>query len=64
MKKILVDLHTHSTYSDGLFTPIELYKQIKSIAGDKQVIWSLTDHDSVDGYEELKNICKFFVTEL
>jgi len=56
MKKTLVDLHTHSTYSDGLFTPIELYNQIKTISGDKQVIWSLTDHDSVDGYEELKNI--------
>lgn len=56
MRNILVDLHTHSTCSDGVFSPVEVYKQIKKIAKNNQVIWSLTDHDSVDGYDYLKNL--------
>ncbi len=47
MKK--VDLHTHSTASDGTFSPSELVdlavkKGLSAIA--------LTDHDTVDGLEE------------
>lgn len=43
------DLHTHSRYSDGLYTPPELIraalrKQLKGIA--------LTDHDSLNGLTE------------
>jgi len=56
LEKILVDLHTHSTCSDGLFTPMEVYNQIKNIAKNNKLIWSLTDHDSVDGYDAIKNI--------
>lgn len=46
---MLVDLHLHSTYSDGRYTPTELvqvavYRNIRVIA--------LTDHDSWNGYKE------------
>lgn len=56
MDKILVDLHTHSTCSDGAYSPLDLYKKIKTIAGNRKVVWSLTDHDKVDGYKELEKI--------
>ncbi|MCX7841967.1 MAG: PHP domain-containing protein [Clostridia bacterium] len=45
----LIDLHTHSTISDGSMTPSELVRHAKS-AG--LVALALTDHDSVDGVEE------------
>ncbi len=47
MKK--VDLHTHSTASDGTYTPSELvdYAASKDLAAI-----ALTDHDTVDGLEE------------
>jgi len=46
----MVDLHVHSTYSDGTYTPIQLVdyaieKGLKAMA--------LTDHDTVDGLEEI-----------
>ncbi|MFA6815528.1 MAG: PHP domain-containing protein [Lentisphaeria bacterium] len=45
----MIDLHSHSTASDGTFSPKDivvtaLYKGLKAIA--------LTDHDTVDGLEE------------
>ena len=44
-----VELHTHSTFSDGVLTPTELV----SLASDKGVsLLSLTDHDSVAGLPE------------
>lgn len=44
-----IDLHVHSTCSDGTFTPTELvdYAMKKELAA-----FALTDHDSVDGLEE------------
>ena len=44
-----IDLHVHSTCSDGTFTPTELvnYALEKGLAA-----FALTDHDSVDGLEE------------
>lgn len=42
----MYDFHTHSTYSDGTFTPQELVDYAKA-QGIK--ILSLTDHDSIDG---------------
>lgn len=44
-----VDLHTHSTYSDGTFTPRELIsyaskKELRAVA--------LTDHDTLEGIPE------------
>lgn len=44
-----IDLHVHSTCSDGTFTPTELvnYALEKGLSA-----FALTDHDSVDGLEE------------
>lgn len=50
MKK--VDLHVHSTYSDGTFTPAELVKHSKEL---NISAFALTDHDTVDGIEEAVN---------
>ena len=44
-----VDFHTHSTCSDGTFTPTELIKHAKEI-GLSAI--ALTDHDTVDGIDE------------
>ena len=43
-----VDLHTHSTFSDGTFSPAELVKKAveKNLAA-----FALTDHDAVGGIE-------------
>lgn len=45
----MIDLHVHSTSSDGSFTPAELVKkaQEKGLAA-----FALTDHDTVDGIGE------------
>ena len=45
------DLHTHSTASDGQYTPAELAELVRK-RGTK--VWALTDHDNVDGVEEAK----------
>ena len=44
-----IDLHVHSTCSDGTYTPTQLvdYAMKKGLAA-----FALTDHDSVDGLEE------------
>lgn len=44
-----IDLHTHSTYSDGTRTPAELVDLAKE-AGLKAI--ALTDHDTMAGLEE------------
>lgn len=43
------DLHTHSTASDGQYTPTELVQLAKERGLD---VLALTDHDTVDGLEE------------
>lgn len=43
------DLHLHSAYSDGTCTPWELAKRVKE-AG--VALFSVTDHDSLEGAEE------------
>ena len=45
---MLVDLHTHSTASDGQYTPTELVELAKQ-HGLEAI--SITDHDTVDGTE-------------
>ena len=44
-----IDLHVHSTFSDGTFTPAELvdHAMEKGLAA-----FALTDHDSVEGLDE------------
>lgn len=46
-----VDLHTHTTCSDGLLTPTELVEQARSIP---LRALGITDHDSVQGIEEAR----------
>lgn len=43
------DLHTHSTASDGQYTPAELAELVKKRGAE---VWALTDHDSVRGIDE------------
>ena len=50
----LIDLHTHSTYSDGTLTPVEIIKLAEEI-NLKAV--ALTDHDTVSGIDDFLN-CK------
>lgn len=45
----MIDLHTHSTASDGSMTPAELVRHAK--ASGMEAI-ALSDHDSVDGVKE------------
>lgn len=49
----MIDLHMHSTYSDGTDSPIELLKKANDFGLE---IISITDHDKVDAHIELKNI--------
>lgn len=46
-----IDLHTHSVYSDGTYTPVEImnYAQEKGLSAV-----SLTDHDTIDGLDEAR----------
>lgn len=46
---MLVDLHTHSTFSDGRYTPAQL---VKMAAAAGIGLLAITDHDSVNGMEE------------
>ncbi len=45
----MIDLHTHSTFSDGTSTPEELINKAYSIGLSAL---ALTDHDTLDGLEE------------
>lgn len=49
----MIDLHTHTSYSDGADSLIELLKKAESINLE---YLSITDHDNCRAYEELKNI--------
>ena len=44
----LVDLHIHTTFSDGVFTPEEIVQQVLAVP---LVAFAVTDHDNVDGYK-------------
>ncbi|MBM4273018.1 MAG: PHP domain-containing protein, partial [Deltaproteobacteria bacterium] len=45
----LIDLHTHSTASDGSYRPAEVVQLAKE-GGLKAI--ALTDHDTIDGIPE------------
>ncbi len=50
----MIDLHSHSSASDGLFTP----KEAAEYAIQKKLkVWALTDHDTVDGLPEAAKTC-------
>ena len=50
-----IDLHMHSVYSDGTYTPSELvaFAKQKGLSA-----LSLTDHDTIDGLEEAQLYCR------
>ena len=48
-KEFFVDLHIHTNYSDGIFTP-EQVVEYASRVGLSAI--SITDHDTVDGVQE------------
>ncbi len=52
---IQIDLHTHSTCSDGLLTPTEL---VNHAASKGVAVLALTDHDSLSGLEEARVAAK------
>ncbi len=43
---IRLDLHTHSTASDGQYTPLEMVQKAND---EKLSYYALTDHDTIDG---------------
>jgi 3',5'-nucleoside bisphosphate phosphatase len=50
-KKVIVDLHSHTTASDGVLTPSALVKR----AVENQInVLAITDHDTVKGLAEAK----------
>ena len=50
-----IDMHIHSSYSDGTYSPIEIvdYAKAKNLSAI-----SLTDHDTIDGLEEAREHAK------
>ncbi|MBE3559475.1 MAG: PHP domain-containing protein [Ktedonobacteraceae bacterium] len=57
----IVDLHTHSNASDGLYAPSELLQQAKA-AGLR--VLALTDHDTTDGIAEAQRAAHALSIEL
>lgn len=49
MKKIFVDLHTHTSASDGTDSPAGL---VRRAAGQELAAVAVTDHDTLDGLDE------------
>lgn len=53
--KTYIDLHIHSTASDGTYSPTELVNEAVKLAGkDNPVVIALTDHDTVAGIKEFQ----------
>ena len=51
------DLHLHSTYSDGHYSPFEICKRAKAAGLD---LLSITDHDTLNGESEKRAAAKEF----
>jgi len=50
----MIDLHSHSTFSDGSFTPEQLVREAERA---QLVALALTDHDSISGMERFMAAC-------
>jgi predicted metal-dependent phosphoesterase TrpH len=57
----LVDLHMHSTASDGIYSPGELLHQASDVG---LRVLALTDHDSTNGIEEAAQVARTLDIEL
>jgi len=51
----VIDLHVHSTFSDGSLTPTQLVERARTV-GLKAM--ALTDHDSMSGLDEFLSACR------
>ncbi len=49
MKERYIDLHVHTNYSDGSFTPKEVVEYCKKVG---VIAVGITDHDNIDGIKE------------
>ena len=49
----MIDLHIHSTNSDGTDSVVEILKKAQDLKLD---YISITDHDNCNAYNEVKNI--------
>jgi predicted metal-dependent phosphoesterase TrpH len=58
---VKADLHTHTTFSDGVFSPYELIKKCKQKGLS---IISITDHDSVEAFPDAIAYGKEFGVEV
>ncbi len=54
-ENFIIDLHMHSTASDGLLSPTKL---VELVHENKVNVMSLTDHDTTEGLEEARNIAE------
>ena len=54
-EQLKIDLHTHTTYSDGQLTPEKL---IQMAVKRKVGVLSVTDHDTVTALPEIKRLCE------
>ena len=46
-----IDLHTHSTFSDGSDTPTQLFEKARRL---EVTTLALTDHDTLEGIDEAR----------
>lgn len=58
---VKIDLHTHTTYSDGAYSPRELIDKARECG---LRIISITDHDSINGIKEATEYAKQFGIEV
>lgn len=61
LQEKIIDLHTHSTESDGTFTPEELMRHAKE-SGLSAI--ALTDHDAISGIKKAQPVAKELGLEL
>jgi len=52
---MIADLHTHTTASDGTYSPEKL---VKAAQRKKINVLSVTDHDTVAGLPQIEDLCK------
>ncbi len=50
----MIDLHSHSTASDGVLSPAD---SARYAIEKKLKVWALTDHDTIDGLYDAAKVC-------